>query len=122
MHIARIVSLEQSLDKIFQTVGTNLTWYKYTSASTGLAEFGLGYSVTYYTAYVQGIIVHASPQESQLPGGAYEQGMLSLRAREAIGKDDIVAIGTINYRVKGAPRQVILGPTLFYEVSLVRAE
>mgnify|MGYP001583612058 CR=1 FL=1 len=122
MHISQVQAIERGLDRIFQDAGANAVWFRYSGTAASLPEYGLGISVTYYTAYVRCLLAAAKPQESQLPGGAYEQGMLEIKTREVLGKDDMVELGTIRYRVEGAPQQVLLGPTLFYRLLLRRAE
>ena len=122
MQLTRTRGIERGLDAIFQQAGISLTWYQYSgTASGGLPEFGHGITVTYYTSYIVGLLIKHTPRESQLPGGASEQGMLDIRSREAIGTHDIIGLDSDYYRVQGAPRRVILGPTLFYAAQLIKA-
>lgn len=122
MHVSRTTSVERGLDRIFSEAGINLVWYRYSGTASNLPEFGLGVSTTYHTAYIRGLLAAARPEESQLPGGAYEQGMVTLKTRELVGKDDMLDIGIMRYRVFGVPQQVVLGPTLFYQHLMRRAE
>ncbi len=122
MHISQTNLIEKGLDRIFGNAGLSLTWFKFSGTGTGLPEYGLGVSTTYYTSYVNAILGNHRPFASQLPGGFYEQGLIEVSVRETIGKDDMVDIGEIRYRVEGAPQQVILGPTLFYKTILRRSE
>ena len=122
MHVSRSQALERGLDRIFGDAGMSMTWLQYSGSAAGLPEFGLGISVTYYTAYLRALVTQARPLESQRPGGMYEQGMLEAKMRENVGKDDMLELGTTRYRVEGAPQQIVLGPTLFYRLLLRRAE
>jgi hypothetical protein len=122
MHAARLRPIERGLDRVFKVAGQNMVWYQFSGTAAGLSEFGLGVSTTYYTAYVQGIVNRGAPLEQALPGGFSEQGRLLFMIRERIGKDDMLEVDTIRYRVEGAPSQAFLGETLYYDVPVVRSE
>lgn len=122
MNIARVRNIERGLDSVFREAGQNVTWFKYSGTAAGLPEFGLGYSTTYYTAYVQAILDRGRPMELPTPGGASEQGMLNLLVREPVGKDDMMELATIRYRAEGSPTPIFLGATQFYRVPVRRSE
>src|ERR1051325_2501750 len=113
MQVTRLRNIERGLDSVFREAGQNVTWFKYSGTAAGLPEFGLGVSTTYATSYVQAILDRGRPLERVAPGGVSEQGMLNMLVREPVGKDDMLELSTIRYRVEGAPTPVFLGATQF---------
>jgi hypothetical protein len=115
----------RGLEQVFNRVGQNLTWYKYSGSAAGSPEFGEGVTVTYGTAEIRAIVWQGLRQigglEIQHPGGASQQGSIQCALREPVGPDDMLDFANARWRLEGEGTPVFLGATHYYRSVLRRA-
>lgn len=113
--------VKRGLRRVFDQGGQEATWYHYSGIAGGSPEYGIGPAETYVTGTCRVIQDQFRPTEVQLAGGQINADDSVVWMREELSKDDMVRLGTVDYRVNAVPVAAHLEGEPMYRVWLTRA-